>query len=226
MSELQKSFIKEFINIFSVGEIIQVSNKEVKIKYMTHYAGSDGVGAILTVLPASRQIKQSFVSYKELFNDGDMLVMRMVVDGTVYAFQSEVVGLYTKGSNILISTLPDGMQTRGLRIETRYPCAMRCTIVEGDKSREGVVSNISMNGCQVKVTGGSTVKEFSHLYQMGSAIKISVAFPFVEEPGELDAQVKSVSMCDDGSLNLGCYFQAAIPSVKRYFELSQLDLVP
>ncbi|MBL4865848.1 MAG: PilZ domain-containing protein [Pseudomonadales bacterium] len=226
MSEPQKSFVKEFTGIFNVGEIVQVSNKDIKIKYLTHYVGSDSAKTLLTMLPATRQIKQSFGSYKELFHDDDVLVMRMVVDGTVYAFQSKVIGLYTKGSNILVSSIPDEMQRRGLRIETRYPCTMRCTIVEEDKAWEAVVSNISMNGCQLKIPADGPAKEFGALYKIDALIKINIVFPFIEEPGELNAHVKSVSMCDEGSLILGCYFKAPNSSVKRYFELSQLDLVP
>jgi hypothetical protein len=229
MSTVVESGENSAFKSFNIGEYVQVSSKIKNLRYMTHFVGADPVTALITMLPTAKQLNIEFPVYKDLFEAGDILIMRLVVAGIVYAFQTEVRGMFTQQTKLLITSIPAVMQKRGLRSQSRYPCTLRCRIHADGREWDALVTNISMGGMQLSLQDLAAQAIFKKMCGSEKHIEVEIVFPFNEgneEGGRLKAAIKSINFSAEGSLIAGCQFLNTNAPLKRFFELSQLDLLP
>lgn len=218
----------EFIYRMKVGAVVQVSAKNPNAQYMSRLVGSDGTDAIISLLPSITHFKDNGgkIAYEATFATTNHLLMRVVLDGFVYGFVSEVYGTFSKHNKILISSIPPTIQLRTLRQEARYSCTHHCLIEINAQSCEGYVTDISANGCQIKLKDDSLLPLIQSYSKADQLITLKVLLPYAIEHVVLKSLVKSITKIDRNDIHLGICFHEGAEPIKEYLDSLKLDNMP
>jgi hypothetical protein len=152
--------------------------------------------------------------------------MRLVFNGVVYAFESAVIGLFHKEGNILLSSFPKSIHQRVLRKESRYACTLLCKFDVAAQQVEGVITNISLSGCQLLINNRKDESLLKPLENSGATVVFNVFFPYEDGEQIVQGEVKSIKNGDNQSLILGIFFLGDTAVVKRYFDVLHLEDIP
>ncbi len=208
------------------GCVIQVSDTVSGIKYISRFFGIEG-RVVVTRLPAVSQLKKSGMgtdelTYRDTFTKKRKLVMRMISHGRVYAFETEVVDLFLLGGRLLMTTYPNTIQSRLLRKEPRYPCAIPSELVIGGDAVNGVMINFSTGGGLLKLTEGVNAELLQKARSEQQECTLKLQLPFDEEPSEVHCRVMSLSVPD---LQVGLAFTADRDVILRYITALKLESI-
>ena len=202
-----------------LGLNVQVSSLEDKnIKYMTKFVGTDCDAIFITVAPNRRQLNHEKPVYDDIFYNGHPLVMRLIIAGAVYAFETSVVSVYFKKGRLLMCTFPEKLQTRQLRKENRYSCTLLCTLEGIDIPWSGIIDNISVSGCQLRVTDKRSLQSLEKLKRENGNLAMNILFPFDEGRHIIQGKIKSLALGEKNSIAAGISFAGGKALVRRYFE--------
>lgn len=205
-----------------IGSIINVNSEHEDWHYSATLVGADAPHSIITTLPAKHSLAEGF-DYNALFSADDVFEMRSIHNGHIFAFESAFIAIHN--DRWLISSFPEMVETRPLRCETRFPCALSCDIHQGNEESYGVISNISHGGCQLSVNSDANYPLIESSLMNHKAIELVVFFPHLDTPITLEAYVKSSQCQVDGACKVGIAFAAQYEAVRQYLESLQLDSV-
>jgi c-di-GMP-binding flagellar brake protein YcgR len=215
---------EDLIARIDIGEFVHVSSEVGGLKFRSAVVGySDGV--LITSLPSPSQLNTQ-APVGELFKDDMPLVMRLIVDGVVYAFKSQVRGINLKAGHFLFSSMPDKIQLRRLRSGVRYPCVLQAGLIIEQTKYRGVLINISQGGCLFQMKENASVDKLRAFREHNKMTQLSVRFPSESSDNSFDIYVKSVSPDSAGYLLVGVSFAEAgeaVKSVKKYLDFMQLE---
>ncbi|WP_299201094.1 PilZ domain-containing protein [uncultured Amphritea sp.] len=208
------------------GCVIQVSDTVSGIKYISRFFGIEGK-VLVTRLPAVSQLKKSGMgtdelTYRDTFTKKRKLVMRMISHGRVYAFETEVVDLFLLGGRLLMSTYPKKIQSRMLRKEPRYPCAIPSELVIGEVTISGIMINFSTSGGLLKLTKEQDPELLQQARSEQQECILKLQLPFDEQPSEVHCRVMSLSVPDQQS---GLAFTADRDVILRYITALKLESI-
>ncbi len=208
------------------GCVIQVSDAGGGLKYISRFSGIDGK-VVITRLPAVSQLKKSGMgtdelTFRDTFTNKRKLIMRMISHGRVYAFETEVIDLFLQGGRLLMSSYPKQIQSRLLRKEPRYPCAIPAELCAGDISLNGIMINFSTGGSLLKMTSDEDIQTLQTLRNESQECILKLQLPFDENPSEIHSQVMSVSVPD---LHTGLAFTGDRDVIVRYITALKLDSI-
>lgn len=208
------------------GCVIQVSDAGGGLKYISRFFGVDGK-VVITRLPAVSQLKKSGMgtdelTYRDTFTSKRKLVMRMISHGRVYAFETEVVDLFLQGGRLLMTSYPKKIQSRLLRKEPRYPCAIPAELVIGENSISGIMVNFSSGGGLLKLTSleDSELLQTARSEQQECILRLQL--PFDEQLSEVHSRVMSLSVADQ---QVGVAFTADRDVILRYITALKLESI-
>ncbi len=207
-----------------IGAVVQaVVEDDPEIQFSVILVGIDQGKCIITTLPSSKFMPDEDTR-KLIMTPEVKFEMRTIHDGKIIAFESSGMGVYN--DQHLVTSFPEMIETRGLRRDIRFPCAISCDINIREHLCVGVITNISAGGCQLnikksEISEESIEKARSKRFEMA----LEVFFPTSEPPISISAQVKSCVEDNDSTYRLGLEFEYSYESVTRYLESLQLDSV-
>jgi hypothetical protein len=207
-----------------IGSAIHVLGGNGQLKYRANVAGYDS-GILITSMPSAKQLQIEEVVYSDIFIENMTLLMRLIVDGTIYAFKSEVRAVNLKPCKILMSSLPKNIQTRKLRQGVRYPCMLQAGVVLGETKYRGILLNLSEGGCLFRMKATTKVAAIKALIEKGITSSLNVRFPFEENNSSFLVKIKSVKEESSGDLLVGISYaeKEASDVIKKYFDFMQLE---
>lgn len=216
---------EELIKSVGIGEWIHINSEDGQLKYRASIVGYSQ-GVLLTALPSAKQLELENVDYQSLFDQPAPLVMRLVFEGVIYAFKSEVLLVNTDACKLLLSAIPEQIQLRRLRQGVRYPCVLQAGLLIGEAKIRGVLTNISEGGCLLRIKAATKRDTIKGLIDNEKATGLDVRFPFEEKDSSFNVMVKSVAADGGDYLLLGLsYVEAgeAAPAITKYLEFMQLE---
>jgi c-di-GMP-binding flagellar brake protein YcgR len=205
-----------------VGSVVQVNSETEDFHFTVRLVGIDQGHTVVTTLPLRQNLPEG-LSYDSIFSEGTVFEMRTIHKGNVMAFESTALALYN--NRLLMSSYPEMVETRRLRKESRFPCALSCDIHSGPKISCGVISNISHGGCQLAINNDHNIAIIEESLLAESPILLEVFFPDVEDSIIISALVRSASCQVDGCCKVGLAFSAEYECIRKYLESLQLDSV-
>jgi c-di-GMP-binding flagellar brake protein YcgR len=208
-----------------VGSIVQVSTEQGSTKYLTHLVGIEPEKVIITAVPSEKQLGNN-ASYDSFYCDFRVLIFRILGEGIVYGFKSEVLHRVHERAHLLVSTYPKDLQTRNLRRESRYSCTLASSLRFNDSQFTGVIINISAHGCQFYLANEVEQQMVEKIKNYKDPIQIDIHLPFADGPSSIEAMIKSASMNDKNGLVLGTAFIGESQPVKAFLDSLRLDTVP
>ncbi len=215
---------EELISKVAIGSAIHVIGENGNLKYRANVVGYEG-GVLLTSLPSAKQLQKDDVAYGELFPDNVQLVMRLIVNGVIYAFKSEVRAINLKSCKLLLSSLPKNIQIRKLRQGVRYPCMLQAGLLIGETKYRGVLLNISEGGCLFRMKASVKIESIKGLIEKKVTSSLNVRFPFEEKSSSFYVIMKSIKEEPSGDLLLGISYaeKEATDVIKKYLDFMQLE---
>ncbi|WP_432470908.1 PilZ domain-containing protein [Amphritea sp. HPY] len=208
------------------GAVLQVSDANGTMKYVTRFVGVDS-DVIISRLPSISQLKKSEMGsaeliYRDTFFKKRKLVMRLISNGHVYAFETDVMDLFVQGSRLLMSTYPKLVQGRMLRKEPRYPCTLPAKITVGETNLSGVMINFSQSGGLCQLTEEIDQVTLLQAKDDDLDVSLSLQLPFDDEPAQLKGKLMAVLANEK---QLGLSFAEGKELIQRYITSLKLDSI-
>ena len=79
---------------------------------------------------------------------GASLVARYVYKGSIFAFQSQVLGTVEKPVSLLLASYPQIVSKQEFRKDKRFTCYISAMAQMGDQAWKGAILDISKSGCR------------------------------------------------------------------------------
>lgn len=205
------------------GALVQVSSPDGSLKYLTRLIGVDGTKTLITALPTPKQLKKETVSvvYDNLFFPEKVFVMRLIAQGSVFAFESVVSAVNYTGCKLLLSSFPKQIQSQTLRQDARFPCTFsaHCQLEEAEFN--GVLVDISHGGCQLHFDPKGFDGDLESL--KNQSLTLSIDFTHEEENNsEINASIMSIHKVETYDVVLGLAFTQPEKTVEDYIKSLQL----
>ncbi len=206
----------------NIGAVVQVLVEHSDLHFSVRLVGVDSGNYVITSMPSERNLP-SGLKNSALFDENTVFEMKTIHDGFVVAFEVSPIVVYSK--RLLISSFPEMVETRRLRRDTRFPCAMSCDIRYHSKETFGVISNISSGGCQLNMQKNADYSAIEEALHHQGDVELEVFFPPAENAAVVVGKVKSAECQVDGTCKVGIAFNYEYESVRLYLESLQLDSV-
>ena len=136
--------------------------------------------------------------------EGNDVVVKFISNGTVYGFQSKVLGyMYKKGLILVVLHYPQSLETHLLRNETRVDYVAPAEISVGGTKIQGFTQDISLSGGRFSYEVSPEVPEFD--FNEIRDISLSLQVIGLEGARQVSCEVKSAT--PEGSfVSLGLKF--------------------
>lgn len=226
MSGAGEASVLDALPVIDSGTVVQVNDAGGGIKYVSRYIGTDNQ-VIITRLPPVSQLNKSGMgsedlTYRDTYYRKRKLIMRLIANGQVFAFETEVIDLLLQGCKLLVTSYPKTIQSRLLRKDPRYPCTLPTTMQVGDIELEGVLINLSSGGGLLQLTGEPDYALLQPIKaEQGDAV-LNVLMPFDDERVTINARMMSLAPTEH---KVGLAFVDGKEAIKKYITTLKLDSI-
>lgn len=152
---------------------------------------------------------------KTLLYKGTDIVVRYLLKGTVFGFQSVITDLISTPKKLIFIEYPKKFDNYELRTNKRMDCYLPASINISNDIIEGSITDISKEGCQFIVETSKVVNR-TMLLQIDNKIDIRFQLPGVEKKLIATAQQKNVKK-DKNSVNIGIWFTNMDAEIQTIF---------
>lgn len=205
-----------------MGSIMSMDSQDDEVSFKVSLVGVDQNHSVITTLPAASTLPTN-ATFESVFTEGRVFELKTIHEGRIVAFESAASGFY--GGRLFIGTFPEMIETRQLRRDIRFPCALSCDIRFSQRMSYGAITNISNGGCQLSVKGDEESGVVDDAMQSRHPMALEVFFPYSENAVLITVNVKSAQREVNGDWKVGAEFTEDFESVRLYLESLQLDSI-
>jgi c-di-GMP-binding flagellar brake protein YcgR len=141
MEERQLNDQEEIFQLPDIGSMLQVQLLHHSDRIHSKFIGMDPGRYLIAAVPNHHESHMNF-------SKDDLIVVRYMAGGTIYGFESKVMGVVQQPSCILFMKYPDKITSCEVRNQTRFDCTFYCEAHIKEESYSGLLTNISLGGCQ------------------------------------------------------------------------------
>lgn len=211
------------LDAIPIGSVVQIVAHDKRLQYMTLLIGIDTNKMVITEIPTLDKLNKQGMRYEDIYFVGRDLTMKTLAAGKIYSFDTQVMGVYIEKSRMLFCSFPQSVRCRSLRREARYPCTLPCDMIFGGAKTDGVMTNISQGGCQIRVQNLEHTDTFKKMQKEEDWAMLEVFFPFMETPANLGVTIKSIAR-EDRAITLGAAFNGDPDAfVRAYLDSLHLE---
>ncbi len=98
------------------------------------------------------------IMIRDKFFEGNTVLVRYLHNGSIFAFQSQIVGVVDHPDKLFFLSYPAIISRQELRREPRVDCRLKAVIDSGSARQNGVVIDISRSGCRFTLKSPLKVK--------------------------------------------------------------------
>jgi len=120
----------------------QITNDDARFK--TQYLGMKQGEFLIIQMPGMPGIREKIVGHCNM-------IVRFIVAGKVYGFESTVLGHVMRPSPLIFITFPNTIETINLRSSERVDTFIEAEGYIDDQIVRGVILDISVNGCKFSI---------------------------------------------------------------------------
>ncbi|MFT7386801.1 MAG: hypothetical protein ACI8VC_000036 [Candidatus Endobugula sp.] len=141
MKIIEEYFSADRLLELPINSVINIIADSHGVQFTVGLIGVDNGKSAIISLPSIERASNP-AAYAEVISVGAAFEMQGIHDGRVIAFESTITDIYNQ--RLLICTFPEMIETRRLRKEIRFPCALSCDISDQGDETYGAVTNISI----------------------------------------------------------------------------------
>lgn len=111
--------------------------------------------------------------------DGDKVVIKYMFNGTIYAFESNVMSIIDDPVKQLYICYPETLREQNLRQSIRLECHLPGSLTVWGKHFEGIIVDLSETGCRYRVKMTPEVQNKMQLYEVDQPVGVTFQLPGV-----------------------------------------------
>jgi len=212
MMNVGKSFL------LPVGTRLQIDIGGIDIKLESYVVGLLPDDAIIIKHPSTGSLGS--ITHK-IFK-GNKVTVRYIHGGSVFAFQSELLGSTNDPFRLIFVAYPSLIARHRLRKNSRVQCYLPAEMflqkrndkeIIPDVGYSGIVSDLSIQGCCFGMIKSSTNQTLPHIRIEGS-ITVQIQLPGIETKIELNGLVRR-SVRDANKMSIGIQFNDISEDIKN-----------
>ena len=171
-----------------IGSTIQVQLSEKSERIKAKFIGMDPGAYLIISVPNIAELKEQIFRGREV-------VLRYITGGTIFGFESNVIALNLQPVRLLFLTYPKRIQSCEIRKYSRFDCTYYSQVVISGVNCRGIITNISMGGCQFVMDqpgeqGTSEVK-------VQDSVNLSFQPPGGKPIESVSGEVRSIKLSDN-----------------------------
>ncbi len=122
---------------------------------------------------------------------GNLLYVKYVYKGTIYGFQSKIIGHINEPFKLLFIEFPEKIESYDFRGNKRVECCLPAFVKIADHSIEGSITDISKAGClfDLKIP---ELEHYKSLHGSNEEINIIFQLPGIEDRLSVTAKQRSI----------------------------------
>lgn len=154
---------------------------------------------------------------------GTGLIIRYINDGTVYAFQCNIMEIITKPLSLLFVEYPKIIQRHDLREQRRVNCHIPVQISSNSKENIGCIVDIAVSGCRCIVKGDKNPDLIS--CDLDAPLSLKCIIPGNKDVTTLRGKIKNLKRTRR-EIDIGINFDADLSKDSKkiiYWFLSTID---
>jgi c-di-GMP-binding flagellar brake protein YcgR len=222
MKIMEEYFSADRLLELPIDSVINIIAESNGVQFTVSLIGVDNGKSVIISLPSIERATNPS-AYAEVISVGAAFEMQGIHDGRVIAFESTITDIYNQ--RLLICTFPEMIETRRLRKEIRFPCALSCDISGQGDETYGAITNISIGGCLLNVHEDNKLWLIEKALESQQPIDLDVFLPIAELPVVIAGVVKSMTPQCDGLCQIGIAFTKEYDCIHRYLQALHLDSV-
>ncbi|OOG23262.1 hypothetical protein B1C78_11935 [Thioalkalivibrio denitrificans] len=158
------------------------------------------------------KIPRASVSLTAKLIKGNMVVVRYRYHGSVFGFQTPILGTVVDPFGLLFVACPKIIEEYNLRKARRIDCYLPCTVKIGEEKAQGTVVDISVQGCRCffSAPDAATVSDDDG----GTPAEITLSLEEGEAPVTLPGRIVSAHPYH-GALSAGIEFNELDDAMKK-----------
>lgn len=125
-----------------LGTALQIEIQGLDAKIKTKLIGMENWEYLILKAPVG------YAGIRSKMVEGNKVVVRFVQEGSVYGFESFILGVTDKPTSLLIIDYPRTVAEKSLRQAQRKDCYITAAITIDGEESEGAVVDISKGGCR------------------------------------------------------------------------------
>jgi c-di-GMP-binding flagellar brake protein YcgR len=215
--------LQEMLNVgksflLPVGTRLQIEIGGIDIKLESFVVGLLPDDAIIIKHPFTGSLGS--IAHK-LFK-GNKVTVRYIHGGSVFAFQSEVLGVTNDPFRLIFIAYPSLIARHRLRKNSRVQCYLPAEMflknkndkeIISDVGYNGIVSDLSIQGCCFGMIKSVTNQAPPHI-RIEGLVTVRIQLPGIETRIELNGSVRR-SELDANKMNIGIQFKEIDEDIKR-----------
>lgn len=196
------------------GTPVQLKIEGVAGRLKSVFVGADAGRYVILRVPNGP------VGLQNSLYKGNDVVVSYMFQGSIFGFQSNIIGTITFPANLLFLQSPLNIEEHSLRSNQRTTCLLPCKFRIADQVLEGNIVDIAAGGCRCVLP--ATARE---QLKLNANLRVQLAFLLPGLQGELqiDGTVRNAALDASGTA-VGIKFDPLEPSVterlRRYLAMS------
>jgi c-di-GMP-binding flagellar brake protein YcgR len=222
MKIMEEYFSADRLLELPINSVINIIAEDNCLQFTVSLIGVDNGKSVIISLPSVERTANPS-AYAEVISIGTAFEMQGIYDGRIIAFESTITDIYNQ--RLLICSFPEMIETRRIRKEIRFPCALSCDISSQGDETYGAITNISIGGCLLNVHEDNKLSIIEKAQESQQPIDLDVFLPIAELPVIISGVVKSMTPQSDGLCRIGVAFNQEYDCIQRYLQALHLDSV-
>jgi len=153
---------------------------------------------------------------------GNKVTVRYIYGGSVFAFQSELLGVTSDPFRLIFIAYPSLIARHKLRKNSRVQCYLPAemflknkndTEIISDVGYNGIVSDLSIQGCCFGMIRSLTHQKPPHI-RIEGIVAVRIQLPGIETKVEINGSVRRSEM-DANKMNIGIQFKEIDEDIKN-----------
>ena len=149
------------------------------------------------------------------------ILVQAVSSGYVFAFKSNLSGIYNTSCKILIVDLPHEISYQSLRKQARVPCAFPTRILIDGEAVSAIMLDISQGGGRLQVNAAGLSKLQPQI-NSGEAGSIEVRYPNQDQFESIPCKFSNLKAVDTDLYEFSALFETTPDGAKRYLDYAQM----
>jgi c-di-GMP-binding flagellar brake protein YcgR len=142
---------------------------------------------------------------------GNKIIVGYVDKGSVFGFQSELLGFITEPVKLIFVAYPTVIARHSLRKGNRVFCSLLAEVGVNEEKFEGLITDISGTGCCLSIMAQSAEQSFPSM-RINQEFLIVCQLPGIDTPVEILGRVKNFQR-ETQRINIGTLFHDVDPMV-------------
>lgn len=134
-----------------IGMTLQAQLTNDAVRFKSQYLGMKPGEFLIIQMPGIPGIREKIVGHCNM-------IVRFMISGKVYGFESTVLGHVMRPSPLIFLTYPDSIETINLRSAERVDTFIEAEGYVEDQVVRGVILDMSVNGCRYSIDRSSGMR--------------------------------------------------------------------